>query len=139
MIFCRPVLRQASSELLTGESKPVPKLVNASDDVPANKIESSLYSLTNDDRVVESPGTLHAQSVVTPGKFAEAMAAWNAGTAEEVAPSPLRHTAPGSTFQAAPTPQCGACGKPVYLMEMLEADGQKYHKKFAKCWNHSIY
>ena len=124
-------MKQASMELITGESKPVPKLVNAYDDVPANKIESSLYALANDDRVVESPGTLHAQSVVAPGKFAEAMAAWNAGTAEE-APTPLRHTTSGTTFQAAPTPQCGACGKPVYLMEMLEADGQKYHKKLVQ-------
>ena len=40
-------------------------------------------------------------------------------------PEPERKPA----FTVAPNPACGVCGKPVYLMEMLEADGKKYHKR----------
>ena len=31
-------------------------------------------------------------------------------------------------------PTCGVCGKAVYAMEMLEADGKKYHKRSVSIW-----
>ena len=52
-----------------------------------------------------------------------------AASAPAAAPAPEPERKPAFGVQ---NPACGVCGKAVYVMEMLEADGKKYHKRLAE-------
>ena len=55
-------------------------------------------------------------------------------------PTPPASVSGGSPPKVAPkvvlapaTQACGACGKPVYIVEQLEVNGRKYHKRCVRC------